>query len=32
MELAAAQLFTISKDRRFLTEAIYWGDVEPVTP
>jgi endoglucanase len=31
MELAAVQLFKLSKDKNFLTEAIYWGDVEPIT-
>lgn len=32
MELAAAQLFELSKESYFLSEAIYWGELEPVTP
>ena len=32
MELAAAQLFMHSKNPKFLSEAIYWGKLEPVTP
>ena len=32
MELAAIQLFHNSKEKKFLKEAVYWGNVEPVTP
>ncbi|NCS88923.1 MAG: glycoside hydrolase [Ignavibacteria bacterium CG2_30_36_16] len=32
LELAAAQLFTLSNEAKYLTEAIEWGKVEPVTP
>ncbi len=32
MELAAAQLFLHSKNIKFLSEATYWGELEPVTP
>lgn len=32
MQLAAAQLFGLSNKPAFLTEAIYWGELEPVTP
>jgi hypothetical protein len=32
MELAAAQLFIHSQKPEFLSEAIYWGELEPVTP
>jgi hypothetical protein len=32
LELAAVQLYFNSNDKRFLTEAEYWGKIEPVTP
>ena len=32
MELAAAQLFMNSKKPELLSQAIYWGELEPVTP
>jgi endoglucanase len=32
MELAAAQLYSSSNNSKFLSEAIYWGALEPVTP
>ncbi|MBK8517975.1 MAG: glycoside hydrolase family 9 protein [Saprospiraceae bacterium] len=32
MELAAIQLFQTTNDTTFLNEAVYWGDLEPVTP
>lgn len=32
MELAASQLYSSSNNPKFLTEAIYWGDLEHVTP
>jgi peptidoglycan/xylan/chitin deacetylase (PgdA/CDA1 family) len=32
MELAAAQLFIHSQKAEFLSEAIYWGELEPITP
>ena len=32
MELAAIQLYQISNNVDYLKEAVYWGDLEPVTP
>jgi len=32
MELAAAQLFLHSEKKEYLSEAVYWGELEPVTP
>ena len=32
MELAAVQLFRHSGDSAWLAEAVYWGELEPVTP
>lgn len=32
MELAAAQLFRQTGDSAWLAEAVYWGELEPVTP
>ena len=32
MELAAVQLYKNSNDPEFLAEAVYWGNIEPVTP
>jgi len=32
MELAAIQLYLHSRDRKFLSEAVYWGELEAVTP
>ncbi len=32
LELAASQLFNSTKDEYYNTEAVYWGDLEPVTP
>ena len=32
MELAAAQLYDLSNDIKFLDEALYWGELEKITP
>jgi len=32
MELAAIQLYLLSQDPQYLSEALYWGELEPVTP
>jgi len=32
MELAAVQLYKYSKKSEYLSEALYWGELEPVTP
>lgn len=32
MELAAVQLFEMTKDSTYLHDAVYWGKIEPVTP
>lgn len=32
LELAAAQLYELTNDRKFLKEAVLWGEKEPVSP
>ncbi|MBZ0200009.1 MAG: glycoside hydrolase family 9 protein, partial [Ignavibacteriaceae bacterium] len=32
LELAASQLYKLSGDEKYLTEAVDWGNIEPVTP
>ncbi len=32
MELAAAELYRLTGENRYLQEAAFWGDAEPVTP
>jgi len=32
MELAAAQIYLTTKEDEYLKQAVYWGELEPVTP
>jgi len=32
LELAAIELFNLTKNKKYLTEAVEWGKVEPITP
>lgn len=32
LELAASELYKLTGDKRYLTQATYWGTLEPVTP